>query len=180
MTSLLQQQQDNEPQQYTPSSYYNTNFSYYHFLSTKSNINLSKKPSLLQKRPSLMRMSRKLSIFSNNRNKSQLSIVTPDLQRMDSLTTEASSSTESSYSNEEEYYSPTSYATPINSTTSYLSVDLETVITTPAENTQPLFDFSGRKYSNFYVKLPNGNWMVRLRDSNRKIVGTYEINGSMI
>jgi hypothetical protein len=35
-------------------------------------------------------------------------------------------------------------------------------------------------YSNFYMKLPNGNWMVRMRDNNRKIIGTYEIDGSMI
>ncbi|KAI8055598.1 uncharacterized protein B0P05DRAFT_560654, partial [Gilbertella persicaria] len=34
-------------------------------------------------------------------------------------------------------------------------------------------------YSNFYIKLPNGNWMVRVRDSNRKIIDTYEIDGAM-
>jgi hypothetical protein len=194
MTSVFQEQQqdqDQELQQYTPSGYYNTNFSYHHYLSTKSNVHLAEKPSLfldrqlsftskLQKRPSLSMMGRKLSVLLRNRNKSRLSIVTADLQRMNSLTTAASSSTGSSYSDQEEYEPPSCYSTPINSTTSYLSVDLETALTTPAKNPPPPLDFSGKKYSNFYIKLSNGNWMVRIRDSNRKIVGSYEIDGSMI
>ncbi|KAL0135782.1 hypothetical protein V8B55DRAFT_1550293, partial [Mucor lusitanicus] len=60
------------------------------------------------------------------------------------------------------------------------SVDLETAITTPSDSpVDPLMDYSGKGYSNFYIKLPNGNWMVRIRDGNRKIVGTYELDGSM-
>ncbi|KAI8358486.1 hypothetical protein EDC96DRAFT_576476 [Choanephora cucurbitarum] len=35
-------------------------------------------------------------------------------------------------------------------------------------------------YSNFYVKLPNGNWMVRYRSGNRKILGTDELEGYLI
>lgn len=35
-------------------------------------------------------------------------------------------------------------------------------------------------YSNFYMKLPNGNWMVRYRTRDRKIVDSYEINGHLI
>ncbi|KAI9276161.1 hypothetical protein BY458DRAFT_506552, partial [Sporodiniella umbellata] len=54
--------------------------------------------------------------------------------------------------------------------------ELETAITTPDANT---LDHSGQAYSNFYIKLPNGNWMVRVRDRNRKIIGTYEIDGAM-
>jgi hypothetical protein len=35
-------------------------------------------------------------------------------------------------------------------------------------------------YSNFYVKLPNGKWMVRYRSGNRDILGTDEFEGYMI
>ncbi|KAI8384565.1 uncharacterized protein BYT42DRAFT_493555 [Radiomyces spectabilis] len=35
-------------------------------------------------------------------------------------------------------------------------------------------------YSNFYVKLPNGKWMVRYRSGNRDILGTDEFAGYMI
>ncbi|KAI8636438.1 hypothetical protein BD408DRAFT_426139, partial [Parasitella parasitica] len=34
-------------------------------------------------------------------------------------------------------------------------------------------------YSNFYVKLPNGKWMVRYRSGNRDILGTDEFEGYM-
>ncbi|CAO3622852.1 unnamed protein product [Mucor hiemalis] len=137
---------------------------------------------LLQKRPSLM--GRKLSIFSRQK-KPQLKLLIPQavedntthLGRMD---TSASNST----------YGEDSPVTPTSATSSLYyskrsstisSSDLETAITTPTtKNTAPLMDYSGKGYSNFYIKLPNGNWMVRVRDGNRKIVGTYEIDGSMI
>lgn len=35
-------------------------------------------------------------------------------------------------------------------------------------------------YSNFYMKLPNGNWMVRYRTRERKIINSYEIKGNLI
>jgi hypothetical protein len=35
-------------------------------------------------------------------------------------------------------------------------------------------------YSNFYVKLPNGKWMVRYRSGNRDILGTDEFEGYLI
>ncbi|KAG2204888.1 hypothetical protein INT46_009841 [Mucor plumbeus] len=35
-------------------------------------------------------------------------------------------------------------------------------------------------YSNFYVKLPNGKWMLRYRSGNRDILGTDEFEGYMI
>ncbi|KAI8971834.1 hypothetical protein BDF20DRAFT_701276 [Mycotypha africana] len=60
--------------------------------------------------------------------------------------------------------------------------DLRAFITEfPASsNCSPLKDYSGKGYSNFYMKLPNGNWMVRVRDGNRKIVGTFEVDGYMV
>ncbi|ORX44009.1 hypothetical protein DM01DRAFT_1349855 [Hesseltinella vesiculosa] len=35
-------------------------------------------------------------------------------------------------------------------------------------------------YSNFYIKLPNGKWMVRYRSGQRDILGTDEIEGYLI
>ncbi|GAB5585179.1 hypothetical protein Unana1_00079 [Umbelopsis nana] len=35
-------------------------------------------------------------------------------------------------------------------------------------------------YSNFYLKLPNGRWMLRYRTGDRKILGTEEISGYYI
>ncbi|KAH8553720.1 hypothetical protein BGW37DRAFT_486870 [Umbelopsis sp. PMI_123] len=35
-------------------------------------------------------------------------------------------------------------------------------------------------YSNFYLKLPNGKWMLRYRTGDRKILGTEEISGYYI
>ncbi|KAI9300649.1 hypothetical protein BJ944DRAFT_272707, partial [Cunninghamella echinulata] len=32
-------------------------------------------------------------------------------------------------------------------------------------------------YSNFYIKLPNGNFLIRYRDGNRNILGSDEIQG---
>ncbi|KAJ2960815.1 hypothetical protein NQZ79_g3883 [Umbelopsis isabellina] len=35
-------------------------------------------------------------------------------------------------------------------------------------------------YSNFYLKLPNGKWMLRYRTGERKILGTEEISSYYI
>ncbi|KAI8082553.1 uncharacterized protein B0P05DRAFT_537492 [Gilbertella persicaria] len=35
-------------------------------------------------------------------------------------------------------------------------------------------------YSNFYVKLPNGKWMIRYRSGNRDILGTDEFESYLI
>ncbi|KAI8336277.1 hypothetical protein BC941DRAFT_428799 [Chlamydoabsidia padenii] len=35
-------------------------------------------------------------------------------------------------------------------------------------------------YSNFYMKLPDGRWMIRFRDGNRCILRTDFISGTMI
>ncbi|KAI8063773.1 hypothetical protein BC940DRAFT_306824, partial [Gongronella butleri] len=34
-------------------------------------------------------------------------------------------------------------------------------------------------YSNFYLKLENGNYLVRVRNAQRKIIATYEVDGNM-
>jgi hypothetical protein len=35
-------------------------------------------------------------------------------------------------------------------------------------------------YSNFYLKLPNGRWMLRYRSGTRHIIGTQDLEGYMI
>ncbi|KAI8647620.1 hypothetical protein BD408DRAFT_408231 [Parasitella parasitica] len=140
---------------------------------------------LLQKRPSLM--GRKVSIFGRQK-KPVLKLVIPStVQESSSLSRVNTAMTGSSMTTDEDGpETPTSSTAPTykyqeNRASTVSSVDLETAITTPSDSSAgPLMDYSGKGYSNFYIKLPNGNWMVRIRDSNRKIVGTYEINGSMI
>lgn len=132
---------------------------------------------LLQKRASLM-MGRKLSIFTRQK-KPQLKVMIPTIVQDNSLLertdTSASTSTDG-----DGPLTPTTPTSSLYYNKQQVSLDdLETALTTTS-NTVPLKDFSGKGYSNFYIKLPNGNWMVRVRDGNRKIVATYEINGSMI
>ncbi|ORZ19475.1 hypothetical protein BCR42DRAFT_409847 [Absidia repens] len=53
--------------------------------------------------------------------------------------------------------------------------------TTPANHPPPhVFGKAHQGYSMFYLKLPNGNWMVRCRTADRKIIATYEVDGSMV
>ncbi|CAO3592688.1 unnamed protein product [Absidia cylindrospora] len=53
--------------------------------------------------------------------------------------------------------------------------------TTPANHPPPhVFGKADQGYSMFYLKLPNGNWMVRCRTADRKIIATYEVDGSMV
>ncbi|CAO3663783.1 unnamed protein product [Rhizopus stolonifer] len=116
---------------------------------------------LLQKTPSIM--GRKLSLFSRPK-KAELKLMIPmTLERKDSNSTDSS---------DEELKTPT------NESFTYSTTELETAVTTPSSKN--MMDYSGQGYSNFYIKLPNGNWMVRVRDKNRKIIGTFEIDGSMI
>ncbi|KAI8386812.1 hypothetical protein BD560DRAFT_382872 [Blakeslea trispora] len=109
--------------------------------------------SALLHRPSLM--GRKITL-----KKPQLKVIIPQqLKRMNSALSQSTTD------DEEELKTPTS--------------DLETVVT--SSSASHLMNLSNQKgYSNFYIKLPNGNWMVRVRDSNRKIIGTFEIDGAMI
>ncbi|KAG2214717.1 hypothetical protein INT46_000936 [Mucor plumbeus] len=166
--------------------YGNEQFSYHHLTlpQEKPQRRLSFS-TLLQKRPSLM--GRRISIFGRQK-KPELKLVIPstvkesnNLSRVDTSVTSSSMTTD-----EDGPKTPTSSTSPTynyqdNRSSTVSSVDLETAITTPSDSpVDPLMDFSGKGYSNFYIKLPNGNWMVRIRDSNRKIVGTYEIDGSMI
>lgn len=119
---------------------------------------------LLRKKPTIM--GRKLSIFSRQK-KPELKLVIPmTLERKETNSTHASST------DDELITTPTSESFSLSST------QLQTAVTTPSSKS--LIDYSGQGYSNFYIKLPNGNWMVRIRDSQRKIVGTFEIDGSMI
>lgn len=119
---------------------------------------------LLQKRPTIM--GRKISIFSRQK-KPELKLMIPmALERNDTISTDSSNSDDELIK------------TPTNGSFSLASTELETAVTTPSSKN--IMDYSGQGYSNFYIKLPNGNWMVRIRDSNRKIVGTFEIDGSMI
>lgn len=136
---------------------------------------------LLQKRPSLM--GRKVSIFGRQK-KPQLKVMIPscvneqeatkDLKRTDTMMTSSSITTDE----DDEPSTPTSSTSP--SIIYQESVDLETRVTSVDASSDLLKDYSGKGYSNFYIKLPNGNWMVRVRDGNRKIIGTFEIDGSMI
>jgi hypothetical protein len=133
---------------------------------------------LLQKRPSLM--GRKVSIFGRQK-KPQLKVMIPscikeqeNLERMNTTMTSSSITTDE----DDGPATPTSSTSP--SIVYQKSVDLETRVTSVDASSDLLKDYSGKGYSNFYIKLPNGNWMVRIRDGNRKIIGTFEINGSMI
>lgn len=182
-------------QQYNDNFYYHDSdseqFSSFHnfILPTQHTEKPQRRPSfstLLQKKTSLM--GRKLSIFSRQK-KPQLKLMIPmtaqdnnttQLERMD---TSASNSTDG-----DGPVTPTSSTSPASSffynndkrAFTVSSQDLESAITTPNTASNTLMDYSGKGYSNFYIKLPNGNWMVRVRDGNRKIVGTFEIDGSMI
>ncbi|KAI8375613.1 hypothetical protein EDC96DRAFT_495918 [Choanephora cucurbitarum] len=109
--------------------------------------------SALLHRPSLM--ARKITL-----KKPQLKVIIPQqLRRMNSTLSQSTTD------DEEELKTPTH--------------DLETIVTSASAS--HLMNLSHQEgYSNFYIKLPNGNWMVRVRDSHRKIIGTFEIDGSMI
>ncbi|KAI8328908.1 hypothetical protein BC941DRAFT_444057 [Chlamydoabsidia padenii] len=69
--------------------------------------------------------------------------------------------------------------TPDNNNTSLAEED--SLVTTPSNHPPPhVFGKGDQGYSMFYLKLPNGNWMVRCRTADRKIIATYEVDGSMI
>lgn len=72
--------------------------------------------------------------------------------------------------------SPTLTLLSLNNT---LSDEDESDIPSSASPATPWTSTDG-VYSNFYLKLPNGKWRVRCRTGDRKIIGTYEVDGSMI
>lgn len=39
---------------------------------------------------------------------------------------------------------------------------------------------TGPRYSNYYIKLPNGNWLVQYRTWDEKVISSYEIMGHLI
>ncbi|KAI8890033.1 hypothetical protein K501DRAFT_282039, partial [Backusella circina FSU 941] len=170
MTDLLHQ--------YTPSEYYQSEYSYHQL--TLQTEKVQRRPSfstLLQKRPSLM--GRKLSLFGP-KNKKKLNVIIPSSSLLSRKVSDSSTGSESTYNDDMPTTPP---PLDMSHSTSYSSdntvVDLEQALTTPSLDAGPMMDYSGKKYSNFYMRLPNGNWMVRIRDENRKIIGTYEIDGSM-
>ncbi|KAI9485635.1 MAG: hypothetical protein EXX96DRAFT_545872 [Benjaminiella poitrasii] len=122
-----------------------------------------------------------LEVFIPFNDKRRLSMM--GLERNDSLMT--SSSTTVTDEDEGPKTPTTSSMSSTDTPNELRTVNLETAVTTPPASTTlsttTLTDYPhGRGYSNFYVKLPSGKWMVRIRDANRKIVGTFEIDGSMI
>ncbi|CAO3609979.1 unnamed protein product [Cunninghamella echinulata] len=54
--------------------------------------------------------------------------------------------------------------------------------TSRPENHPPphVFGYSEQGYSIFYRKLSNGNYIVRVRTADRKIIASYEVEGCMI
>ncbi|SAM08769.1 hypothetical protein [Absidia glauca] len=81
----------------------------------------------------------------------------------------------------------TSTSTCVSSASSFIQPsDTESTTSepqsTPPANHPPahVFGKGDQGYSMFYLKLPNGNWMVRCRTADRKIIATYEVDGSMV
>ncbi|KAI8093456.1 uncharacterized protein BX664DRAFT_329760 [Halteromyces radiatus] len=117
---------------------------------------------------------KRLSIFTNHRKLFSLR-----RQRKESMTNSELSLSSSSCSSLNTTYSDSSssfiqmsdHSDTTNSTT-----------TSSPENHPPahVFGKADQGYSIFYLKLPNGNWMVRCRTADRKIIATYEVDGSMV
>ncbi|SAM05192.1 hypothetical protein [Absidia glauca] len=120
-----------------------------------------------------------------------LSIVIPSEQSTcqsahHSLATALNSSSNSDNDEEEEDDAATCQSTVPSSPTltllslnNTLSDEDESDIPSSASPATPWTSTDG-VYSNFYLKLPNGKWRVRCRTGDRKIIGTYEVDGSMI
>ncbi|KAG2221947.1 hypothetical protein INT45_010471 [Circinella minor] len=77
---------------------------------------------------------------------------------------------------------PTTTTTPITKTkdaTTPLSEDNKSMFAVPPYS--PTYCKSNEfPYSNFYVKLPDGRYMIRYRSGNREILGTEIIEGYML
>ncbi|KAI7857001.1 hypothetical protein BDC45DRAFT_501484 [Circinella umbellata] len=79
---------------------------------------------------------------------------------------------------------PTTMATPITKTktkdaTTPLSEDNKSMFAVPPYS--PTYCKANEfPYSNFYVKLPDGRYMIRYRSGNREILGTEIIEGYML
>jgi hypothetical protein len=73
--------------------------------------------------------------------------------------------------------SPASSIRSVSSASSTVSVSsMDDMPSTPKQH-HPHDSFA---YSNFYLKLPNGKWMLRYRTGDRKILGTEEISSYYI
>ncbi|KAG0166947.1 hypothetical protein DFQ28_007224 [Apophysomyces sp. BC1034] len=110
--------------------------------------------SLLLKSPSLMRC----KTFFSRRKKTSV----PSLDRSDSLTTVNTNSTIKT--------PPRSPMLAAKSMDDY----------SDEENETTEIPYSANGYSIFYLKMPNGKWLLRVRTADRKIIATYEVDGCMI
>ncbi|RCH93654.1 hypothetical protein CU097_006205 [Rhizopus azygosporus] len=64
------------------------------------------------------------------------------------------------------------------SETSLVSYSTTTTMNSNNINTGQSMD--DQSYSNFYLKLPNGNWMVYYRTRDRKMINSFELKGDLI
>ncbi|CAO3592117.1 unnamed protein product [Absidia cylindrospora] len=93
------------------------------------------------------------------------------------------SSTNTSYdSNDPGSYPVSSASSSFTQLSDLTTLDSAITPPSPPENHPPahVFGKADQGYSIFYLKLPNGNWMVRCRTADRKIIATYEVDGSMV
>ncbi|KAI8973941.1 hypothetical protein BDB01DRAFT_808174, partial [Pilobolus umbonatus] len=137
---------------------------------------------LLQRTPTLL--GRRFSRLSPQKKAGLTVIISPEenkdgLHRTYTMTTTASSNTNDSHDDglDTPPLSPMYHIQNTHINSDDVHPDIETAATTIDANA--IRDYSGKGYSNFYVKLPNGDWMVRIRDGQRKIIATYKIDSSM-
>ncbi|ORZ20533.1 hypothetical protein BCR42DRAFT_408975 [Absidia repens] len=141
-------------------------------------------------RRSFLRTGHAMSL-SLRRKRSRAPSTSPKIAVASRSTSTASTLTTSSTNTSYDPNDPGSY--PVSSaSSSYTQLSdlttLDSAITTtmtppsPPENHPPAHVFGklDQGYSIFYLKLPNGNWMVRCRTADRKIIATYEVDGSMV
>ncbi|CAO3668024.1 unnamed protein product [Umbelopsis ramanniana] len=86
---------------------------------------------------------------------------------------------------DEDYLSATEASTSTHSSKRYARKHFihreETVPAHKIPPYSPTGAWNGKfPYSNFYVRLPNGKWMIRYRSGDRDILGTDEFEGYMI
>lgn len=159
--TLMYQQQHNPSIHIQDEEDYTFNYYYPNGLLPQNKTKKLSFSQLLQKKSSILSIGRKMNVFKK-----------PDLQIVIPSSSQLSRSSSCSSSN-------TSFEDGPSTPTSHMD-SLEMAVTKITDSHNPLLDYSGKGYSNFYIRLPNGNWMVRIRDANRKIIATFEIDGSMV
>ncbi|KAI8086540.1 uncharacterized protein BX664DRAFT_336110 [Halteromyces radiatus] len=96
-----------------------------------------------------------------------LSIVIPPIQEND-------------HQDDASYNDTVASSPTLSSSCNTLSGEYEHDYFTSSSSSSPATPLTSNVFSNFYLKLPNGKWRVRCRTGDRKIIGTYEVDGSMI